>query len=526
MDSNGNTGARRRNTRAHPDLNNSLQMPEPPGNPPPTYQAVVGTPSNFFRPTNPQVARTPVNNAGNNLPPVSATPQNTIRPLRNPDIDRVRQELDFGVATALPFGVNYRVPPPSAPHYSRDSISRQSGSDLSWDHFGEPPALQAPEADIAQKVNNLEVEMHRIVDLLQNLSTQISRPVPQPVANSQQSFNQPRQSEHQPQPRNISRNPEPQPLPANERHTRSRSPISRWGLTFDGPTSRTSIEDFIYRIEKFKRLDGISDDQVAQNLHLMLSGDAERWFWIFEKDHPNASWPTWKAALLDHFRGPVMADHDDRRITEIVNRKQGQRETVDQFYTAVLELNNRLMVRRSEAALITIMRENLLPRISDTIETTQFHSLEEFRRICTGIESRIARRQQQHRYEQRNIHELQPVEGGPDDGLVEAIQPRRPQHNSTLRSTTTWICWNCDQIGHSYRQCEIPHQGIFCYTCGQKGVVSPKCARCHPENGGSLGRPLEDRQQSSPAPATHHRSRSSPAPANHPRSQNHQHQPQ
>lgn len=422
-----------------------------------------------------------------------------MRPILNPDLERVRQELDFGVAAALPINFNNRPPPPVPSTHSRDSISRQSGSDLAWDHYFDNPIRNEPEPEWTQKITNLEAEVHRIGELLQNLTTQISRQVPQPVANPPPPNPHVPRVDRRQQPRNYDRPHEPQHLPAHDHPARSRSPIARWGLTFEGTTSIMSIEDFIYRLEKFKHLDGITDDYIAQNLHRMLSGNAERWFWIFEKDHPRASWATWRAALLEHFRGPVMADHDDRRISEIVHRKQGPRETVDQFYTTVLELNNRLIVRRSEAALITIMRENLLPRIADAIETTPIHSLEEFRRICTSVENRIARRQQQ-RYDSRAIHELQTArEFSDEEEVIEAIQSRRPQHNSTPQPTTNLICWNCDQAGHSYRQCELPHQGIFCYTCGQKGVVSPKCNRCHPGNVRPLVRPIPDRRQSPPA---------------------------
>lgn len=291
--------------------------------------------------------------------------------------------------------------------------------------------------------------------------------------------------------------------PILENRYRSRSPITSWRLDFDGTSNSMAIEEFIYRIEKFKNLDQVPDAYITQNLHRMLSGTALRWYWIFEKDHPFDTWNIYRAALLQHFGGIPSEAQDDEIISQIVHRRQGPKENVDEFYTAILELNNRLTVRRSEAALIRHMKRNLLPKLSEACVSAPGHSLEQFRTFCQDVET-TRFRNQQLRYDSRVVHEL-PYEDEDSAEILAAFHRRNRSATPRTYDTSNYVCWNCDQLGHSFRECLQEIQGTFCYTCGAKGVVSPRCQKCHPENSETLLRTNRDGRPPTSAPTSKNR---------------------
>jgi len=39
-------------------------------------------------------------------------------------------------------------------------------------------------------------------------------------------------------------------------------------------------------------------------------------------------------------------------------------------------------------------------------------------------------------------------------------------------------CWNCQGSGHSFRQCPVPQNQLFCMRCGNPGVRSDQCQNC------------------------------------------------
>ena len=50
----------------------------------------------------------------------------------------------------------------------------------------------------------------------------------------------------------------------------------------------------------------------------------------------------------------------------------------------------------------------------------------------------------------------------------EFVPPTTPGMN--LRGYGT--CFKCQDFGHNHRQCTVPQTQLFCYNCGQPGVIS------------------------------------------------------
>lgn len=68
------------------------------------------------------------------------------------------------------------------------------------------------------------------------------------------------------------------------------------------------------------------------------------------------------------------------------------------------------------------------------------------------------------------------------DHSVEALLHPRPNSNSGTVQPHQYVipscCFNCEQIGHNWVDCTIPHRRLFCYTCGWPNTVKPKCPYC------------------------------------------------
>lgn len=230
-------------------------------------------------------------------------------------------------------------------------------------------------------------------------------------------------------------------------------------------------------MDKHRAIDGTPDEYVSQNIFRMLTGSAETWYWQFDKRYPNSDWPSTRAALLSHFRGTPSAAMDDRIIAEMVLRKQGPKESVDDFYSAILELNNRLTVRRPEPALIETMKRNLIPRLSNAVLTVHCQTLEDFRDCAQKVETHLLY-QQYTRAENKNIHELDYGESDFEENAIEAFN--RPPKNlrPQAKNPNQWCCWNCGKVGHGFRECLMEPQGLFCFKCGHKGVRLYNCPKC------------------------------------------------
>lgn len=40
------------------------------------------------------------------------------------------------------------------------------------------------------------------------------------------------------------------------------------------------------------------------------------------------------------------------------------------------------------------------------------------------------------------------------------------------------ICYNCSNLGHVFKNCPIAPTGVFCYRCGHRDTITPRCPNC------------------------------------------------
>lgn len=144
-----------------------------------------------------------------------------------------------------------------------------------------------------------------------------------------------------------------------------------------------------FRIEKMREQYGISYYQLFTDFHCMVTGSALKWYWQVLEDHadePDFGYFELKAELLNHFK---TAESDYEIIREIMERKQLPQESFEDFYSEVHNLTFRLRKRIPEQELVSIIRSNLKPYLSNLTFASKISTLAELKTECKRAEKVI-----------------------------------------------------------------------------------------------------------------------------------------
>lgn len=298
--------------------------------------------------------------------------------------------------------------------------------------------------------------------------------------------------------------------------------MGKWPFRFAGGPRDLPVDEFIFRTETLARQSNLSQNALALGLHQILVGAAASWYWIFLRNSPNASWAQIRDALTLAFQSNV-SDAAIRRL--IADRLQRNNERFMDFTIAIQELEVRLAARMTEFELLDTLRRNMLPHVQDRLLFVTINSVRDLQNRVHQVEE-LAQRQmevQQIRRSNARIHEIGPLPLATTDVTASeghSLNPPRLRHHSSISEvvetrpnpfsppmvpTTTadtplpqpneqqeWICamtssqrdpnqlticWNCDDIGHTFMDCSADRT-IFCYGCGTKNVIRPRCQKC------------------------------------------------
>lgn len=255
-------------------------------------------------------------------------------------------------------------------------------------------------------------------------------------------------------------------------HPNRKIELDRWGICFDGTSKSISAEDFVFRVEILKRNYNLSWPDIIKNFHLLLGGIAQNWFWQFLRTNPRSDWRTIRKALLKQFK---TYESDFEIIKQIMERRQQNMESFDEYYNAIMHLRNQLRQPIPETELLQILKGNVNNRLMSFVYPMAIYSLENFREECRRTEkmlqARDLNRHRQNPFMYKNVHEID-WKNPLDDVSFEVDALSFDKR-----------CYNCKKQGHSFVSCPLPSRNLFCYRCGLDNFTTPDCPKCNPQSG-------------------------------------------
>lgn len=285
-------------------------------------------------------------------------------------------------------------------------------------------------------------------------------------------------------------------------------PMSKWRLRFGGSDGDLSIDEFLFRVENLALADGIPQASLVLGLHFLLTGSAANFYWVYRRKRPQGTWLEYRQAFLDQF-ATQETDLEIRKA--ICDRRQGQREDFGEFSLEVERMVARMRYPMEDDEVIEVLKQNMLAYLQNAIWLTPPTTLHQLKLQCRRME-RLRRNQEDlSRDRKGRVNEIgasygraqsaTPILAGQslfsaveppvinlDDqrDLVEAVGNMRGLGS---QSRDYIICWNCEDMGHTYADCAALERRIFCYGCGTKNVIKPQCQFCNRSGNGRTNVP-------------------------------------
>lgn len=284
--------------------------------------------------------------------------------------------------------------------------------------------------------------------------------------------------------------------------------MAKWNLRFHGNGKDLHVDDFLFRADTLARSANIGLDELPRCMHYLLHGDALDWFWDYHRNNPLSTWVDFVQAMR-HQYSPI--DTDLEIFDKIRSRKQCPGETFAKFAVDISMLATRLRNPLSEAEQLEHLRANMNSGLRSALLFQPSGSIHQLKELAKRYEKLSLGQAVNSRFPIRRISELDDnpfsVYGVPESAQVVIAETELPDHNAIeavvearkplANRVDLLCCWNCDEMGHTFADCEVATRNVFCYGCGAKNTYRPSCTKCKTGNfrpGGSkqpLPRPTQ-----------------------------------
>lgn len=278
--------------------------------------------------------------------------------------------------------------------------------------------------------------------------------------------------------------------------------VEKWKLKFTGDPRSISVENFLYKLKKIAEREGVSDGQLLRDIHLLLENSASDWFFTFVDDFDD--WETFEKLIRYRFGNP---NQDQGIRQKIQERKQLRGESFIAFVTAIEKLNRLLSKPLSRNRKFEVIWDNMRQHYRSKISIIEVKDLQHLLKLNYRIDAADLHLQQAWEPQpRRSINNLDVDDSGeeseeqtdinvvrmrsyregqrqPPGGIQQSSQQpqgvgvRTEQPTTVNMALNPRLCWNCQQEGHGWRECNRP-KVIFCYGCGNLGRTIRCCERC------------------------------------------------
>lgn len=246
-------------------------------------------------------------------------------------------------------------------------------------------------------------------------------------------------------------------------------PIKDWGIKFNG-RGGLSVNALLERIDEIKIARNANDIDLWRYAIDFFEGDALIWYRANKEYMRN--WKDLVRLLLESFQSP---QYQDELWEEIKKRTQGRHENVNIYIAVMQNMFCRLPEKPTESQKLAILLKNLQPYYQKAVCRDVFHSVLGLTLVLRVLE-RTKLNCDSFKEPKTTIDALEPdlAYQGTSSDEVAAVGAFKPLNNNTT-NFTDMKCWNCRVVGHTFRNCAIPKQRLFCYRCGKFGQTTSGC---------------------------------------------------
>lgn len=309
----------------------------------------------------------------------------------------------------------------------------------------------------------------------------------------------------------------PKPVRQKKRGFKSgKRPVSDWRLKYDGADNGQNLMKFLKEVEFYAKSEDMSPKDLFRSAIHLFNGAAKTWFMTGFENEDFMSWEELKEELKREFLSP---DHDHTSEIRAIARKQGPRETFQDYFIELQKIFNSLTKPMTERRKFEIVFRNMRADYKGHVVSSEIDNLADLKKFGRRLDAtywykyHTSNNDSNTRGKPAQVNEINTGTKPKSKAKSDDKQKSRTFHNSALdrrgsdeegesrpRKSKSPLrfneqkeglqilvekykplkdghCFNCRLQGHHARDCDRPKHK-YCQKCGFMNVDTSSCPWC------------------------------------------------